>query len=319
MQSALVNFLELRHALRMPLHLPALPRRRFLRHALAGATACLAGRPLRAAARPRLDPDFWALLSDTHIAANPSQIARGINMAERLGRVVTEILAEQSRPAGALVDGDLSLNTGEAGDYATLARLISPLRDAGVPLWLALGNHDHRERFWAGVPDSRRTAGELADRQAAMIPAGRANWFVLDSLDRTNVTPGVLGPAQLRWLEGALDAHAGKPALVMVHHNPNGPGNKNGLTETEALMAILRPRRHVKAHFFGHSHRWNIERDPSGIHLVNLPATAYPFDQKQPAGWVAARLADTHLDLELRAMDPAHPEHGKKHRLAWRT
>jgi len=96
----------------MPLHLPALPRRRFLHQAIAGATACFAGGPLRAAARPRVDPDFWALLSDTHIAADPAQVARGINMADRLGRVVTEILAEGSRPAGALVDGDLSLNTG---------------------------------------------------------------------------------------------------------------------------------------------------------------------------------------------------------------
>lgn len=303
----------------MPLHLPTLPRRHFLQSVLAGAAATLAGRPLRAASRPAIDPDFWALVSDTHIAADPTRLARGINMADRLGRVVAEILAAGARPAGALVDGDLALNTGEAGDYAELARLVKPLREAGIPLWLALGNHDHRERFWAGVPDSRRTAGDLADRQAAMIPAGRANWFVLDSLDRTNSTPGVLGAAQLRWLESALDAHATKPALVMVHHNPNGPGNKNGLTETDALMAILRPRRHVKAHFFGHSHRWSLERDPSGIHLVNLPATAYPFDPSQPAGWVSARLADSHLTLELRSLDPAFADHGKKHRLGWRT
>jgi Icc protein len=303
----------------MPLHLPALPRRHFIQSVLAGAATAFAGRPLRAAARPAVDPDFWALVSDTHIAADPTRLARGINMAERLGRVVAEILAAGALPAGTLVDGDLALNTGEAGDYAEIARLVKPLREAGVPLWLALGNHDHRERFWAGVPDSRRTAGDLADRQAAMIPAGRANWFVLDSLDRTNSTPGVLGAAQLRWLESALDAHATKPALVMVHHNPNGPGNKNGLTETDALMAILRPRRHVKAHFFGHSHRWTLERDPSGIHLVNLPTTAYPFDASQPAGWVSARLAENHLTLELRSLDPAFADHGKKHRLDWRT
>ncbi|MFM9031369.1 MAG: metallophosphoesterase, partial [Opitutaceae bacterium] len=147
----------------MPLHLPALPRRHFLRNVLAGAAAALAGRPLRAAARPAVDPDFWAMISDTHIAADPTRLARGINMADRLGRVVAEILAAGTRPAGALVDGDLARNTGEAGDYATLARLIAPLREAGVPLWLALGNHDHRERFWAGVSDSRRTAGDLVD------------------------------------------------------------------------------------------------------------------------------------------------------------
>jgi 3',5'-cyclic AMP phosphodiesterase CpdA len=302
----------------MPLHLPALPRRRFLRSTLAGTAALLAGRPLRAAARPAADPDFWALFSDTHIAADPARIAREINMADRLARVVGEITRSSPLPAGALVDGDLSLNIGEPGDYATLARLLTPLREAGIPLWLALGNHDHRENFWTGVAGAKRVVDRLPDRQAAMVPAGRANWFVLDSLDKTNSTPGVLGADQLRWLESALDANTSKPALVMVHHNPNTGGNKNGLTETEALMAILRPRRHVKAHFFGHSHRWSIDRDASGIHLVNLPATAYPFDKAQPAGWVAARLDPSGITLELRALDASFADHGKPRRLEWR-
>jgi 3',5'-cyclic AMP phosphodiesterase CpdA len=274
---------------------------------------------LRAAARPAADPDFWALFSDTHIAADPARIAREINMADRLSRVVAEITKASPLPSGALVNGDLALNTGEPGDYATFARLIEPLRTAGIPLWLALGNHDHRERFWHGVNGAKRVVDGLTDRQAAIVPAGRANWFILDSLDKTNSTPGVLGAAQLRWLGSALDANATKPALVMVHHNPNTGGNKNGLTETEALMEILRPRRQVKAHFFGHSHRWSIERDPSGIHLVNLPATAYPFDQAQPAGWVAARLEASAITLELRALDPSFPDHGKPKRLDWRA
>jgi 3',5'-cyclic AMP phosphodiesterase CpdA len=147
----------------------------------------------------------------------------------------------------------------------------------------------------------------------------RANWFVLDSLDRTNSTPGVLGAEQLAWLGRALDAHADRPALVMVHHNPNTGGNKNGLTDTDALMAVLRPRRHVQAHFYGHSHRWQIDRDESGIHLVNLPAVAYPFAPEQPSGWVEATVLPGGLRLELRARDPRHPGHAQARELAWRT
>jgi hypothetical protein len=218
-----------------------------------------------------------------------------------------------------LIDGDLAFGTGEAGDYATLGELLTPLRGAGIPLTLALGNHDHRERFWAGLGTDRRTVTAVADKQVAIVSSARANWFVLDSLDRTNVTPGVLGTAQLAWLATALDAHANTPALVMVHHNPSTGGNKNGLTETEALLEVLRPRRHVKAHFFGHSHRWSVERDSSGLHLVNLPATSYPFDKTQPTGWVKANLAAGGLRLELRTLDSKHPAHGQVHSLEWRS
>jgi predicted phosphodiesterase len=303
----------------MPFHLPALSRRRFLARSLTGGAALLLSRALRAAAPQAVDPHVWALLSDTHIAADRAKIAREINLTDRLTTVVAEVLAWPQRPAGALINGDLALNSGEAADYATLADLLLPLRTAGIPLWLGLGNHDHRERFWAGLSLAQRPAPAVADKQVAIVPAARANWFILDSLDRTNVTPGVLGAAQLTWLAQALDTHADKPALVMVHHNPNTGGNKNGLTETDALMAILRPRRHVKAHFFGHSHRWSLERDESGIHLINLPATSYPFDKQQPTGWVAATLQPNGLKLELRALDRAHGAHGQVHTLPWRT
>lgn len=303
----------------MPLYLAPLSRRRFLARALAGSAAlALAPRVLAAAAR-RPDPHTWALLSDTHIAADRARIAREINLTDCLTRVVQEVLDWPQLPAGSLVDGDLALGTGEAGDYATLGDLIAPLRGAGLPLTLALGNHDHRERFWAGLAADKRVESQVADKQMALVPAARANWFVLDSLDRTNVTPGVLGPAQLDWLARALDAHRDKPALVMVHHNPNTGGNKNGLTEYEALMAILRPRRHVKAHLFGHSHRWSVERDESGIHLINLPATSYPFDKSEPTGWVAAQLQPQGLRLELRALNRSHPAHGQVHELPWRA
>lgn len=303
----------------MPYHLPALSRRQFVTRAVSGSAALLLSRRVLAAAARPTDPHSWALLSDTHIAADRTRIAREINLADCLTKVVQEVLAWDKTPAGALIDGDLALNTGEAGDYATLAELLLPLRAAGIPLHLALGNHDHRERCWAGLQQEKRTVPPVPEKHVAIVRSARANWFVLDSLDRTNVTPGVLGEAQLAWLAQALDAHRDKPALVMVHHNPNRPGEKNGLTETSALMDILRPRRHVKAHFFGHSHRWSLEPDESGLHHINLPATSYPFAKDQPNGWVKASLEPRGLRLELRALNPAHPGHGKVHHLEWRS
>lgn len=303
----------------MPLLLPSLSRRQFLQHSVGGAAALLLAGQARAAASRPVDPHAWALLSDTHIAGDKARVARDINLADHLTRVVNDVLAWDRRPVAALVDGDLALNTGEAADYATLGELVRPLRAAGIPLHLALGNHDHRDRFWTGLGVDRSAPAPVASKHVSVIPSPRANWFLLDSLDQTNVTPGVLGAAQLAWLGRELDARASQPALVMVHHNPNVGESKGGLTETAALLDLLRARRHVQALFFGHSHRWSVERDPSGLHLVNLPATAYPFDKQQPSGWVRAQLEPKSLRLELRALNPAHPAHGAVHTLAWRA
>ena len=75
----------------------------------------------------------------------------------------------------------------------------------------------------------------------------------------------------------------------------------------------------VKAFIFGHTHNWNIEQHPSGVHLVNLPQTAYPFQAGRPSGWVRATLARDSAEFELRCLDPHHPEHAKVTRLKWRT
>ncbi|MCX6953432.1 MAG: metallophosphoesterase [Verrucomicrobia bacterium] len=302
----------------MPIYLPPLSRRQFLtRSAVAGASLLL-GRRLFAAG-PAIDQHSWALISDPHIAADQAKVARGINMAAQFTTVVQDVLRQPKRPAGALINGDLAFNTGLTEDYATFAELVKPIRGAQIPLHLNLGNHDHRERFWAALSGDASVPRPVADRQTAIVKTARANWFMLDSLDQTNSTPGLLGEAQLAWLASALDANPDKPALVMVHHNPRTAPDKVSLLDEDAFYAIIRPRRHVKAFIFGHSHRWNVEQDPSGLHLINLPTTGYVFEPTRPSGWVLAQLESRSLKLEFRCIDPARPEHGQKLDLAYRS
>src|SRR5689334_13128665 len=97
----------------MPLHLPPISRRDFLASA---AAALLAGRAL--GREPRTDPDRWALISDTHIAADRTKVNRGVNMADNLTRVVAEITKLDARPAGAIHVGDAAFQKGELEDYA---------------------------------------------------------------------------------------------------------------------------------------------------------------------------------------------------------
>ncbi len=301
----------------MPIHLPPISRRQFLVRSLAAGAGLALGPKLRAASKPT-DPDFWALLSDTHLAADRAQLGRGINMADHFSAVSRELLALPKRPAGVFVTGDCAFNSGERGDYATLTNLLEPLRKDGMPIHLALGNHDNREQFWEALENEKAARRPLADRQVALLRTPRANWIVLDSLEKTLSTPGLLGQEQLDWLAKTLDENPSKPALVLLHHNPGLSGNM-GLKDTEALLQILRPRKQAKAYIYGHTHKWRVEKDPSGLHLVNLPPVAYIFQQGDPSGWVHAILGKKSLRLELRSIDTAHKDQGQILELEWRA
>jgi 3',5'-cyclic AMP phosphodiesterase CpdA len=152
-----------------------------------------------------------------------------------------------------------------------------------------------------------------------MVSGAQVNWFVLDSLDQTLATPGVLGKAQLDWLGTALDANASKPAIVMLHHNPGMTQNVPGLKDTADLLEVIRPRKQVKAYFCGHTHVWSLTKDESGIHFINLPPTSYLFKEGNPSGWVRATAASDGMKLELRCLDVKHPKHGEVNELKWRA
>jgi 3',5'-cyclic AMP phosphodiesterase CpdA len=143
---------------------------------------------------------------------------------------------------------------------------------------------------------------------------------VLDSLIATLQTPGRLGPAQRQWLARALDENEDKPALVALHHHP-ALGGATGwpLEDTGELMEILRPRRQVKAYFFGHTHRWSVNHDESGLCLVNFPPVAYVFEEGRPNGWVHATLQPQGARLELRCLDRTRTDHGQVVDLVWRA
>jgi 3',5'-cyclic AMP phosphodiesterase CpdA len=317
----------------MPITLPALSRRKFLAGSLAAGAALLARRYSFGATASSVDPHRFALLSDIHIPADQRVISRGVNMADHLRQVCAEVLQLDKAPACAIVNGDCAHLKGLSEDYATVIELVRPLREAGIPLHMAMGNHDQRDNFWQALPADENRTRALADRQVLVFETPRANWIMLDSLDKTNSTPGVLGAAQLQWLAKTLDERAGKPAIVFVHHNLPYNGahpitqpattpaifklKPTGLIDGSALLDIVLPRKQVKALLYGHSHVWHIEKR-EGMHLINLPAVAYVFTPPQPSAWVDAHLGEQSMSLELRCLDPGHAWHGQKHELEWR-
>ena len=302
----------------MPVTLPQLSRRAFLkRAALASAAATLAPHSYAGLFGKARDKHTFAFFSDTHVAADPHTVRADVNMADNFAGCVRELRAWPVRPAAIIVNGDLAFNHGTPGDYVTFGALAHPLR-AMAPVHLSLGNHDEREHFWQAFPHDAARLASVPDKQVGFFSSDLANWFLLDSLDVTAHTPGDLGPAQLDWLDSELSARPEKPAIVVCHH-PMDITGLMGLKDSLPLEALLVRHRQVKAFIFGHTHNWNIAQHPSGVHLINLPQTAYPFQPGRPSGWVRATLARDSMEIELRCLHHHHPEHAQIKKLPWRT
>jgi 3',5'-cyclic-AMP phosphodiesterase len=302
----------------MPITLKQISRRAFLkRAALAGTAAALAPRSYAGLFGKSRDKHTFAFFSDSHINADVKTMGGNINMADNLAACTRELAAWPVKPAAVIVNGDLAHVKGRPEDYNTFGDLIHPVR-ALAPIHLSLGNHDNREHFWSAFPDDAARLDSVPNKQATILSSERANWFLLDSLDLTAQTAGDLGAPQLDWLSRELATRPDKPALVVCHH-PIDLTGLMGLKDSLALEQLLMAHTQVKAFIFGHTHNWNIEPHPMGVHLINLPQTSYPFQPGRPSGWVRATLARDGAEFELRCLDKKHPEHGQVTRLKWRT
>lgn len=307
----------------MPIHLPPLSRRRFLLGALAGAGGAAAGAGwwwFGDRTPPPVDPNRLALLSDTHLHADRGYVhATNVNVWDHFRRAAKEVLALDTRPAAALINGDVAFKNGAAGEYVTVVEALKPLREAGIPIHCALGNHDHRDNFLAALPQDERRVNDVADKCVSVLRQPHADWYLLDTLDQTDVTPGRVGAQQLDWLANRLDGDGARPAVIMLHHQPDQrePSEHNGLIDTASLLDVVKPRKQVKALLHGHLHGWN-HRDDEGLHVISLPATAYVFDDRHPSGWVDARTSPAGMTLQLRSLTPDHWADKQRIELAWR-
>ncbi|MCA9053685.1 MAG: metallophosphoesterase [Planctomycetaceae bacterium] len=301
----------------MPLHLPSLNRREFLKASSAGLIVGahqVLGKDQRA-----VDRDLVYLLNDTHIGEKHPPDAP---VPSHLRQVVSELVEQSTRPVCVLINGDLALHDGQPGDYRHFAQLIGPLDSAGIDTHLTLGNHDNREAFYAVLAEQRPENPPVESRHISVVETPRANFFLLDSLEQTMVTPGTLGESQLAWLTRALDAHSDRPAIIMAHHNPRLGGDPlhfpGGLTDSAELWDVLAARAWVKAYLHGHIHDRSYA-EHRGIHILNTPATSYVANpETSTTGWTTARLADGGMTLTTHTTDPNHPWNGESRTLTWR-
>lgn len=282
------------------LTLPPLTRRAF---ALTAAGVALRGQttPLRV-----------ALLSDTHIPADPAGEYRGFRPQANLAKIVPGIAA--ANVESALICGDLARLLGLPGDYAALRKLLAPVA-AKMPVAFALGNHDDRKNFLAAA-GPQAGAQPVQSRHVTVIETQPVNFVVLDSLIEPDLTPGLLGKAQRAWLAGWLQTSGPKPVVLFVHHPLDDADGS--LLDAPRLFAILRLYPNVKAIVFGHTHKYAFDTT-EGIHLINLPAVGYNFSDAEPVGWVESEFTPTGAAFTLRAAGGDTARDGQTVTLRWRA
>lgn len=253
----------------------------------------------------------WALLSDTHIPADAANEHRGFRPVENLSKIAPDVAAY--KPDGIVISGDLARLNGQPGDYERLRNLLEPT--SAAPVGFCLGNHDDRKNFLATFSAGAQGTQSVSGKHVAVIERAPVRLVLLDSLMYVNQVPGLLGKAQRAWLDGFLAKDTSTPTLLFVHHTLDD--SDGSLLDADRFLQIAARHRNVKAVFYGHSHRYAYDTI-EGMHLVNLPAVGYNFNDAEPVGWVKANFTAGGADLELRAIGGNTSAHGKTRSLEWR-
>ncbi len=285
-------------------------RRQFVVRSLGTIGVAVVGSANALAGSSRRDVFHLALLSDTHYPANRENEYRKFKPAENLKTIVPEIVA--ASPAGVIINGDAARLEGFKEDYLALKNELAPVA-AAAPIYIGLGNHDHRRNF-EGVFKSETEKQAVAGKHVLVIESPQVNVIVLDSLLYVNKVAGHLGKAQREWLGNYLATVGDKPCVAFIHHTlGDGDGD---LLDADRLFRLIKPFPQMKAIFYGHSHRYSFEQR-DGVHLINLPAVGYNFNNNEPVGWVDAKFNEAGVDLTLHAIGGNLAGDGKTVRKDW--
>lgn len=151
-------------------------------------------------------------LTDLHIGDPAVDDHLFSDTRETLRQVLALVATIDPKPSFIVASGDLS-NRGDAESYAILREIMSA---TDLPVVHAIGNHDTREGFYAGM--------------GIEVTAANAPYFhdrVIDGIHIITLdssTPGYIGGTieaeQFEWLETVLDAHPDLPKLIVSHHPP---------------------------------------------------------------------------------------------------
>lgn len=194
-------------------------------------------------------------ITDLHIT-RPGLLACGrVDTAQALRRAIATINRWTPRPDAVIATGDL-IDTPHLSEYEVLRECLAELT---IPLYLVVGNHDHREGLRTAFPEHAylHTGHEFVQYR---VDLGPLTVLALDTQDPPNAG-GHLCEDRLAWLDEQLHACAGRPTIIAMHHPPFDTGiefmDGYGLTaQGRAGFARVTSRhRHIDRVICGHLHR----------------------------------------------------------------
>jgi hypothetical protein len=189
----------------------------------------------------------------------------------------------------AIVKGDIA-DRGTSEQFVAAAATFNRF---SMPWHAFLGNHDY---YWLNDGGDEIDGYALLGQPPAPRRVDLAGWTLLLA---DSVAPGkhrgAMTAEMCEWLSQALADSAGRPTLVVMHHQPvppefsSGPINKIGIQpdDTVRLFATLAPHAHLKGVLIGHTHRNRVRRYAQ---VPNVPFAEVCCTKDYPGGWGHYRL-----------------------------
>ncbi|WP_373462234.1 phosphodiesterase [Arthrobacter agilis] len=217
-------------------------------------------------------------MSDTHLLDGDRPLYGAVDSEARLKEVFDDLEASGARPQAIVFTGDLA-DKGEPGAYAKLRAIVDPAaaRLGARVIW-AMGNHDDRAAFRAGLLDEPAAARPDAPVDAVHFVDG----LRIITLDSTvpGHHHGEFTPSQLRWLADELEVPAPHGTILALHHPPVPSVQELAvlveLRDQHALADVVRGS-DVRTILAGHLH-YSTTAMFAGVPVSVASATCYTQD-----------------------------------------
>ncbi len=233
--------------------------------------------------RPR---HFLLHLSDPHLMGGPDPLYGAVDSEAKLIQLFDEVLASGARPEAVIFTGDLA-DKGDPEAYAKLRAIVDPAcEEMGAKVIWAMGNHDNRANFRAG----------LLDEPANDAPVDRSyfiNGLRIITMDTSvpGYHHGELSEGQLEWLTCELETPAPDGTILALHHPPV-PSVLDlsvlvELRDQGSLAAVVR-NSDVRTILAGHLH-YSTTASFAGIPVSVASASCYTQDLNVAVGGTRGR------------------------------
>lgn len=228
--------------------------------------------------RPR---HFLLHLSDPHLVGGPDPLYGVVDSEARLIQLFDEVRASGAKPEAVIFTGDLA-DKGDPEAYVKLRAIVEPAcEEMGARVIWAMGNHDNRANFRAG----------LLDQPGNDAPVD--NSYFIDGLRVITLDTSVpgfhhgeLSASQLDWLARELETPAPDGTILALHHPPV-PSVLDlsvlvELRDQTSLEAVIR-NSDVRTILGGHLH-YSTTATFAGVPVSVASASCYTQDLNVPVG-----------------------------------